>query len=651
MTAKSSYINPDWQQQANKFWIQGDLSRATELYEQAIQAEPEVKSHYWNLGLLFILQGAEAEAQTTWLVGLAEEEPEQIEGWTLELLQVLQAEAERQENLNANSMAWAIRQHMREIAPHNTNNLFKSIQLSIKLESFSEQELLNSGIIQILRSNSDVDIDSELLLDTLEFVLTYAPFESSVLEFVEACSLHIQDLKAFIDILILASIRIAYTEKQPVFAIKLGEICLRLDHNNAEVLRAIAPFYQNSGQYDKGIEIARQACSLEQNLPDQIYSNFLLLRGLMTAGGYWEESLVVFQRQITLMSSLIRENPTSLDLVSTLRLFTPLFFPPYFKDDPKNNRFIQNEIARICQNNIHQRVPDEVERYKQRSASSEVDSRSSKILRIGYLSHCLGRHSVGWLSRWLFKHHDHSQFQVYTYLIGSSDNNFDPLQDWFIQHSDYAHKSPVDSSRIAEQICQDNIDILVDLDSITLDTACAVMARKPAPIQVTWLGWDASGLPAIDYFIADPYVLPESAEEYYSEKIWRLPRTYIAVDGFESNVPSLRRDELEIPTDAVVFFSGQKGHKRHRDTAKLQMRIIKEVPHSYFLIKGFADQDAIKNFFFQIAEEEGVERDRLRFLPDAVSEQTHRANLTIADVVLDGNSFNYSCGGAVCRSQ
>lgn len=640
MTARSSYIDQNWQQQASKFWAQGNFSRAAELYEQAIKTEPKVQSHYWNLGLLFLLQGEEAEAQTTWLVGMAEGKPEQIEEWTLELLQILQIEAERQEDLNANSVAWAIRQHMREIAPENVNNLFKLIQLSIKLKTFSEQELLDAKIIQILQSNSDIDLNSELLLDTLELVLTYAPFESSVLEFVEACSLHIQNLKEFIDVLILASLRIAYTEKQPAFAIKLGEICLQLDHNNAEVLRAIAPFYQNSGQYDKGIETARQVCSLEQNLPDQIYSNFLLLRGLMTAGGYWNESLLVFQKQITLMISLIQENPTSLDLVSTLRLFTPLFFQPYFRDDPKNNRFIQNEIARICQNNIHQRVPDEVERYKQRSALLEADRCSSKILRIGYLSHCLGRHSVGWLSRWLFKHHDHSQFQIYTYLIGSSDNNFDPLQDWFIQHSDYAHKSPVDSSRIAEQICQDNIDILVDLDSITLDTACAVMARKPAPIQVTWLGWDASGLPAIDYFIADPYVLPESAEEYYSEKIWRLPRTYIAVDGFESNVPSLRRDELEIPTDAVVFFSGQKGHKRHRDTAKLQMRIIKEVPHSYFLIKGFADQDAIKNFFFQIAEEEGVERDRLRFLPDAVSEQTHRANLTIADVVLDTYPYN-----------
>ncbi|MBD2055510.1 O-linked N-acetylglucosamine transferase, SPINDLY family protein [Oculatella sp. FACHB-28] len=640
MTVNTSSTNQNWQQLASKYWIQGDFSKAAKLYEQAIQQEPEVKAHYWNLGLLLVLQGEEAEAQTTWLVGMAEGEPEQMEEWTLELLEVLQAEAERQESLNTNSVAWAIRQHMREIAPQDPNNLFKIIQLAIKLETLSEQELLELEITQLLKSDSEIQVDTDILLKTIEALLNYPLFEPSLLDFIEACSHHTQKQKEFIDTLMLASVRIAYTENQPFFAIRLGEICLSLDSKNAEVLRAISPFYQNSNQYDKGIEVARQAYSLAEDLPSQIYSNFLVLRGLMTAGGYWDESLSAFQKQEELLLSLIQENPHSLDIVATLRLITPLFFQPYFRDNPRANRLIQNQVVRICQDNIQRHYLEAVEKYQQRSKDNAAENSGSKVLRIGYISHCLSRHSVGWLARWLFKHHNHSEFRVYTYLIGTSEVSFDPLQDWFIQHSDFVRKSAVDSAELAEQIYQDQIDILVDLDSITLDTTCAVMARKPAPIQATWLGWDASGLPAIDYFIADPYVLPESAEEYYSEKIWRLPRTYIAVDGFEANVPSLRRDELEIPGDAVVFFSGQKGHKRHRDTAKLQMRIIKEVPNSYFLIKGFADQDAIKNFFFQIAEEEGVERDRLRFLPDAVSEQTHRANLTIADVVLDTFPYN-----------
>ncbi|MCY7393718.1 MAG: hypothetical protein LH647_20125, partial [Leptolyngbyaceae cyanobacterium CAN_BIN12] len=140
-----------------------------------------------------------------------------------------------------------------------------------------------------------------------------------------------------------------------------------------------------------------------------------------------------------------------------------------------------------------------------------------------------------------------------------------------------------------------------------------VMSLKPAPVQVTWLGWDASGISTIDYFIADPYVLPEAAQEYYTEKIWRLPETYIAVDGFEVGVPTLRRDQLGIPADAVVYLSAQRGYKRHRDTAQLQLKILKAVPNSYFLIKGLADQDAVKAFFTQLADEAGVARDRRSF--------------------------------------
>ncbi|NEO48728.1 MAG: hypothetical protein F6K55_33345 [Moorea sp. SIO4A3] len=255
------------------------------------------------------------------------------------------------------------------------------------------------------------------------------------------------------------------------------------------------------------------------------------------------------------------------------------------------------------------------------------------------MSGYLRRHSVGWLARWVFEHHDRERFQVYGYFVNYKQVN-DNLQEWYVNHVDHPRKLGMHVLDVAEQVYQDELDILIDLDSITLDITCAVMALKLAPVQVTWLGWDASGLPAIDYVIADPYVLPDSAQAYYSEKIWRLPQTYIAVDGFEVGVPSLRRDHLDIPNDATIYLSSQRGYKRNPDTTRLQMKIIKAVPNSYFLIKGKSDQDSIKLFFNQIAEEEGVECDRLRFLPEVPTEAVHRANLGIADVVLDTYPYN-----------
>ncbi|MBE9234453.1 O-linked N-acetylglucosamine transferase, SPINDLY family protein, partial [Cuspidothrix issatschenkoi LEGE 03284] len=216
----------------------------------------------------------------------------------------------------------------------------------------------------------------------------------------------------------------------------------------------------------------------------------------------------------------------------------------------------------------------------------------------------------------------------------------DPLKQWYINNSTQVYKGGIASSDIAEQIYNDEIDILIDLDSITLDISCEIMSLKPAPVQVTWLGWDASGIPTIDYFIADPYVLPAWAQDYYTEKIWRLPHTYIAVDGFEVGVPNIKRDTLDIPSDAVVYLSSQRGYKRHPEIGRLQMKIIKEVPNSYFLLKGFGDSEAMQGFFMQLADEEEVDCSRLRFLPLVTSECIHRANLAIADIVLDTYPYN-----------
>ena len=358
----------------------------------------------------------------------------------------------------------------------------------------------------------------------------------------------------------------------------------------------------------------------------------------MAAGKYWLEASTAFEQHEALLNSLFNQPDLHLDPTTVVRLFSATYFLPYFRDDLKNNRYLQNQVARICQQNIQNNLLEQTAKYAQRK-SAKLPSETSKKLKIGYLSHCLKRHSVGWISRWLLKYHDRDRFQVHAYLINAQQRQ-DPLQEWYINQVDKAYKFGLEATEIAEQIYQDEIDILIDLDSITLDVISEITSLKPAPIQVTWLGWDASGIPAIDYFIVDRYVLPETAQQYYSETLWKLPETYLAVDGFEVGVPTLRRDSLKIPQDAIVYFSSQMGFKRHPDTVHLQMQILKQVPNSYFLIKGSADQASIANFFKEIAEAEGVSSDRLKFLPDVAFEEIHRANLGIADIVLDTYPYN-----------
>ena len=634
-----SALGSDWQQKAEQFLLKGDYVHAAKLYEQAIEDEPGIKSHYWQLGLMFLLQGQEVEAQTTWLWGLAEGEPEEIECWTEELIQVLQTEADRQRDLGGYAVAWAIRQHIREINPTDINNLLHSIGLSTMLEVYTGEELADTGVIEMLKSEQAKGVDFELLMQVLKNVLDRAPLYRSSFELTDACTRCVKDSQHFFQILIPFVYKICYSARRADLAVRFTELALRVEPLNPELLGGLSSFYQDIGDHSKGIETAKLCYSVMEGLANKVYANFLIMRGFMSAGGYWDEFSLARERQKSLLASLIEEQPTSLVEGATVRLFVSVFFFPYFQDLPQENIQIRRQVTQLAQLNIENYAKEKVEKCRQRRSPLLKIDPPSKRLKIGYISHCLRSHSVGWLARWVFEYRDPSRFEVNIYLLGSEMNR-DKLEDWYISKVDKAYKLGLESQDAAEKISEDEIDILVDLDSMTLSNTCETMAIKPAPIQVTWLGWDASSVPTIDYYIADPYVLPESAQDYYTEKIWRLPQTYIAVDGFEVGVPSLRRDSLDIGSDAVIYLSAQRGYKYHPDTARLQMQVIKAVPNSYFLIKGLADQESIKKFFLEIAESEGVEGDRLRFLPLAGSEAEHRANLGIADVVLDTYPYN-----------
>ena len=127
ISEQSLILSFDGQQQVDEAWQKGNYAVVTQLYEQAIEAQPECKAYYWYLGLALLLQGQETEAQTTWLCAMAEGEPEEIEQWTVELIQVLQTEADHQLELKNYTNAWVIRQHIREINPEDINNLLHLI--------------------------------------------------------------------------------------------------------------------------------------------------------------------------------------------------------------------------------------------------------------------------------------------------------------------------------------------------------------------------------------------------------------------------------------------------------------------------------------------------------------------------------------------
>ena len=472
-------------------------------------------------------------------------------------------------------------------------------------------------------------VNLELLFQIIPNILK-VPFVINI-DLLNASLKYISDTDVFILFLKSIAIDMAYYKHIPSYSIDLIKVCLYLKPNQLNLIHQLYQFSCMAEDHDQMLGAAEAFLSQAETPDLKAFGYYKVIQALMSNGS-WLNAQEILPVYITSLQKMVVSPPQSIDpLVQQFGLqgiINPLL---YLQDNPLLFRQLRNQISTLFQ----YFVPNWVSWSRN---ITNIDRNYPRILKIGYIAHTLKRHSVGWLSRWLIHYHDREQFKIYIYLINQQEDDITKI--WFREKVDFIYNFPSITQEIADQIQQDQIDILVDLDSFSHGVTCQILALKPAPIQLTWLGSDATGLPAVDYFIADPYVLPDNAQEYYQENIWRLPQTYLAIDGFEVGVPTLNRENLNIPDDAIIYLNVQGDRKYHPDNIRLQMQIIQAVPNSYLLFKGRGKNSVVEKLLQYLAEEYNVSFDRLRFLETAPSEEIHRANLGIADVVLDTYPYN-----------
>ncbi len=606
------------------------LAQTVAYYETIITQGDEHSYNYWYLGLAYLLQQREVDAQSTWFIPFAEADELETVALTDELSGILDRVAS-QEFINHNfDNSWLICQYLREVDSTHINNLLRSILLAIKLDLFSPENLVEWQGIEILSTYTDLELDLELLDLMLGSILNF-PSEF-ICEFIHQCLVSFSTVRShLIELISNTLLNLGHRLGANSFMTQILEICLEFEPQNTIILQILCRLNCSLAEYQKAINISFLIYSLCNGSAQKIIANANIIRTLLTAGD-WQTVMPIIDRHDQLLEIFINQKQQDLSPAINQNILVAATFLPYIADRPAYYRSIQNQISQAY---LDLNRPQAITKIIEPAALPKQIG----VLRIAYLASTLRSHSVGWLSRWLWQYHDRTKFQIFTYCI--NQNPDDPFyQKWFRDRSEMADCFGNNADEIAAQIRADQIDILIDLDSLTLDTTCQVLAAKPAPIQVSWLGWDATGLPTVDYFIADRYVLPDNAQDYYQEQIWRLPQSYLAVDGFEVGTPTIRREDLDIPHDAIIYWSGQRGYKRHPQTIRLQMQILKSVPNSYLLIKGESDRHTIEELFGIIANEIGVDLDRLRFLNTVADEVTHRANLAIADIVLDTFPYN-----------
>ncbi|AFY60485.1 O-linked N-acetylglucosamine transferase [Synechococcus sp. PCC 6312] len=632
---------------ADQWLDSGHCSQAAAVYECLIAENPDQLTCYQNLGLAYLLQGEDVAAQVAWFTPLDFLPDGEAESYQESLLNRLFEMALHLESQQQDLAAWLVRQYYRQFQPENLINLIALIQLDIKLNKLTAESLLAWDLIPLLQ-----EFGGTLKPETLEqFLLALFPCypvgqsgdkdisQDMITQCIQVGLRFVPDLPA----LILKFSHLAYNHTYlPNYeaAIQLTQRCLVFSPENLTLWRQLADFQTDIGQFAPGLVAAQNYNQYCQTLAEKVFGQRVLMRALMRQGDHGPEVQACFAEQAQLIQQLLTDSPATLTRSQARSLMVALFHWPYVQDQPEQYWAWQKPLAALAQKNLlgtetgQNLAPYS---YHQQPITTALKTRHGDCLHIGYLAHTLRQHSVGWLCRWLFRYHNRQKFKIHLYFLAQGVTPF--TQAWFLPHADswWAGNLPEDS---VVQIFKDEIDLLIDLDGGTYEDSAEVLAYKPAPIQATWLGWDATGLPAVDYFIADPQVLPPEAEQYYAEKIWRLPEVYLAVDGFEIGVPTLRRADLDIPIDAVIYFTAQNGLKQHPETLKQQCQILAQVPNSYFLIKLRGEKGILRELFESIAQEEGVSLSRLRFVDFDSDELTHRANLQLADIVLDSYPYN-----------
>lgn len=259
-------------------------------------------------------------------------------------------------------------------------------------------------------------------------------------------------------------------------------------------------------------------------------------------------------------------------------------------------------------------------------------------LRIGYVSGDFRRHSVSYFLMPVFEHHDPRSFELFCYPTRATGDEVTSRLRSKADH--WQSVAELTDQAAAELIRRDQIDILIDLSGHTSANRLPIFALKPAPVQVSWLGFPGTtGLAAMDYRLVDAVTDPESeSTDWTSETLIRLP------NGFLCYEPPMEAPDVHPPPclDApLTFGSFNNPAKLSLTTLDAWAELMRRLPDSRLLLKGipFGDE-AARSLLLKRLKARGVTADRLTLLPRVDDPGGHLDLYGKIDVALDPFPYN-----------
>lgn len=349
--------------------------------------------------------------------------------------------------------------------------------------------------------------------------------------------------------------------KNIVEAISCCRQAIALDPKSSAAYHNLSVCLRDTGDFDEAIACSRQAIALNPKSTD----TYINLGNILQIRGEINQAVACFQQAL----SIAPHNPDlySIFLLSSLYLSHPTH-EEIFADACNYGRL----MAAI---------------FKQEQIESKKTS-FHQLVRVGLVSADLRAHPVGIFLEQVLLNLDPNRIQLYAYANQKTNDEVSArLQTYF--HA-WHNVATLSDQELTQQIIDEKIDILVDLSGHTKGNRLSVFARKPASIQVSWLGYaNTTGLDTMDYILADSITVPEDEEQFYTEKVWRLPETYLCftppdLDIEVGNLPAME-------TGAFTFGCCNNPTKINHSVIDCWSAILKALPEATFFFKYAAFKD------------------------------------------------------------
>ena len=414
---------------------------------------------------------------------------------------------------------------------------------------------------------------------------------------------------------------IGFHTGRPDLVIAMMRRCIELDPNDGGSYHNLGNALRSKGHHDEAIAALKTAIRLMPNPADAHNTLGLTLKDL----GRMDEAVAAFR-------SAISFNPAMAIAHSNLLLFSN-----YQPDISPEELFAEHrQWAKNRETPLRSGILPFVN-----------DRNPERQLRVGYVSPDLRQHSVAYFLLPLLEHRDRGQCHVTAY-----SNSFvtDEVSGQIQRSVDsWCSIAGAPDEQVAERIRADRIDILIDRAGHTADHRLLVFARKPAPVQITWVGYPGTtGLDAMDYRCSDPLADPPGdATRLSSEQVLLLPQSnwcYVPLSGAPSVGPL-----PALTTPGITFGSFNNFGKISSATLDMWAEILRQTPGSRLVLKNVAMRSpALMNQAKQLFVNRGISDDQLQLRSPDQSLLDHISQYNSIDISLD--TFPYHGTTTTCEA-